>query len=60
MYEPLKLKSGNIKVDSWVSQEDIPQSEKDALLAKQAAAKKAEEARLAAIKQAEKERGEKE
>lgn len=30
MYEPLKLKSGNIKVNSWVSLEDIPLSNNEA------------------------------
>ena len=58
MYEPLKLKTGYVKVDSWVTLEDIPLT-KAQKLAKEAAAKqaiidakKAEEERQAAIKKA--------
>lgn len=58
MYEPLKLKSGYVKVESWVTLEDIPLTKAEKL-AKEAAAKqalidakKAEEERQAAIKKA--------
>ena len=36
MYEPRKLKAGQIRVESWVTLESIPQNEKDAILKKEA------------------------
>jgi len=35
MYEPKVLKTAQINLNSWVSVEDVPQAEKDAILAQE-------------------------